>query len=226
MGIVIAIVNNKGGVGKTMAACYLAHILGIGDNHYATLFSQKILAMATYEVVGTGFGTPSFRDSMRWKPYWCGSATRSSEADNLALQTIHGFRFDISFGKVALILGVAGIEELGGRFFVLGLGYEFLPFQLTSPGPDSPAQLAELRAWIRLRGSCCRRAATAAQGEDKGGWDKKPVPGHDVSLLHLSSYRKFFGSANVHHGMWGGYVKSMEQDLRVILCCSLKLTPE
>ncbi len=68
------------------------------------------------------------------------------QMERLPLQTVHVSRCDILFGKVSFLLGVTGVEELGGRFLVLGLGYEFLPFQLASLGPHCPAHLAELRA--------------------------------------------------------------------------------
>ena len=53
----------------------------------------------------------------------------------LALQTVYVSRCDILFGKITFTLGIAGIKKLGGSFFVLGVGYEFLPFQLAPLGP-------------------------------------------------------------------------------------------
>ncbi len=71
-------------------------------------------------------------------------ATR--QVDRLLFHSVHVSRSDILFGKVSFLLGAAGVEELGGGFFVLGLGDEFLPFQLTALGPHGPAHLGELRA--------------------------------------------------------------------------------
>lgn len=74
------------------------------------------------------------------------SVSRSSARDHLTLQTIHVTRLDILFGKVAFLLGVAGVKELGSRLLVLGLSYEFIPCQLPFISSYGPAELAELRA--------------------------------------------------------------------------------